>query len=150
MSKQDEVIQFPSEGGPAKDFPLRDEWEDFAGNTRRFEINYEPVPTGFTVRAVEVGKRGYGYEFSSFDPNDPYLALGRVRDKIRRGLATRYLNKSGNPTHDELRGRIAYLEDEDNVGLIIDGKPMTIEQLAEILRGREGFDFEIRLTESLA
>lgn len=146
--KNGDPIQFPHQGGtPETDFPLKDTYEDFAGRKRSFEITYEPVPTGFSIRAAEVGKKGYGYEFNSFDPDNPYLALGRVRDKIRRALATRYLHKDGSLTHDEVRGRITYLEDEDDVGLVIDGKPMTMYEFSQILRGREGWEFELRLVE---
>jgi hypothetical protein len=147
MSKTGETIPFPTAGGPEKDFPLRDTWEDFAGKTRTFEINYDPVPTGFSVQAVEVGKKRRGYEFSSFDPNDPYLALGRVRGKIRRALATRYLKKNGTLTHNDVRGRITYFEEEDNAGLVIDGKPITTEEFTTILRSHEGWDFELRFVE---
>ena len=96
-----------------------------------------------------MGKKGYGYAFAAFDPENPYLALGRVRGKIRRALATRFLHKDGSLTHDEVRGRITYLRDEDDVGLVIDGKSMTIYEFAQLLRGLEGFEFELRLVEAL-
>ncbi len=77
----------PSVNDPASDFPREDTREDFSGKQRRFKIDYrESGPgecgPGFMVTAEEVGKKGLGFEFSAFHAHSPYLALGRVREKM--------------------------------------------------------------------
>ena len=66
---------------------------------------------GFTVRAEEGRARGTGYEFAAYSETSPYAALGRLRQKIYRGLATRHITGSRggyNMTHDRLSGRLRY------------------------------------------
>jgi hypothetical protein len=116
-----------------RDFPIRDK------------------VLGFTVRATEEGRKGTGYEFAAYSEMSPYSALGRVRDKMRRGLATRHI--TGSPgdyqmTHDQLRGRISS-DREAGVLLVVDGTPLTMEDIAEILSTHEGWAFELRIVDAL-
>jgi hypothetical protein len=60
-----------------------------------FVIECYEGPLGYTVRASEEGSKGLGYEFGAYSETSPYRALGRVRKKMYRGLATRYLASSG-------------------------------------------------------
>ena len=81
----------------------------------------------------------------------PYSALGRVRQKMRRGLATRHL--SGRPgkysmLHDRLTGRI----DSDGAGgvvLVVDGVPLDMDNLSSILATHEGWCFELQIVDAL-
>ena len=73
------------------DFPIRESVEDFAGKQRTFVIDCHEGGLGYTVRASEEGKDGRGYQFASYSEIDPYSALGRVRQKMSRGLATRHI-----------------------------------------------------------
>jgi hypothetical protein len=112
-----------------RDFPIRDKVEDYAGRERAFVITCHEGGLGFTVRATEEGRKGTGSEFAAYSETSPYSALGRVRDKMRRGLATRHL--TGSPgdyqmTHDQLRGRISS-DRETGVFLVVDGTPLTME-----------------------
>ena len=92
------------------DFPIEEEVEDHAGRTRRFLITSHEGPLGFTVRAQEQGAQGTGYEFAAYSETSPHNALGRLRQKMYRGLATRHITRSLHGyrmLHDKLNGRIA-------------------------------------------
>jgi len=62
-----------------RDFPMREEVEDYAGRQRVFVITCHEGGLGFTVRATEEGREGTGYEFAAYSETSPYSALGRVR-----------------------------------------------------------------------
>ena len=133
-----------------QDFPIHEEAEDFAGRKRSFVIDCHEGPLGFTVRASEVGKEGLGYEFASYSETSPYAALGRVRDKMAHGLATRHLSSAKGPRemlHDSLQGRITSRAGE--VVVVVDGIALGIEDLARFLAAREGWGFEMRILDSL-
>jgi hypothetical protein len=130
---------------------MREEVEDFAGRQRVFVITCHEGGLGFTVRAAEEGGGGAGYEFAAYSETSPYSALGRVRDKMRRGLATRHITGSRGDyqmTHDQLSGRISS-DREAGVFLVVDGMPLTMEDLAEILSTHEGWGFELRIVDAL-
>jgi hypothetical protein len=133
------------------DFPMREEVEDYAGRSRTFMIECHEGNLGFTVVATEEDRGGLGYEFASFSETSPSSALGRVRQKMHRGLAIRHL--TGSPgeyhmMHDRLTGRIASRR-ETGVFLVVDGMPVTIENLAEILSTHEGWGFELQIVDAL-
>ena len=133
------------------DFPLREEVEDYAGTARVFVITCYETPLGFTVRAAEEGSRGSGYEFAAYSETSPYSALGRLRQKMYRGLATRHI--SGSPgayrmLHDRLSGRITS-DGEGGVVLIVDGVPLGIDDLASILASHEGWAVEMQIVDAL-
>jgi hypothetical protein len=133
------------------DFPMRDIVEDYAGRERVFEINCHENALGWTVRAVEEGRDGGGYEFAAYSETSPYSALGRVRDKMRRGLATRYIRESQfgyELTHDQIRGRIES-DLEGGISLIVDGLPLSIDDLAQILSAYEGWTLSLRVEDGL-
>jgi hypothetical protein len=136
-----------------RDFPIREEVEveDYAGQARVFVIDCHEGGLGFTVRATEEGLQGTGYEFAAYSETSPYSALGRVRDKMRRGLATRHI--TGPPgdyqmTHDYVRGRISS-DRETGVFLVVDGIPLTMEDVAKLLGTHEGWTFELRIADAL-
>jgi hypothetical protein len=130
---------------------MREEAEDYAGRRRVFAITCHEGGLGFTVRATEEGREGRGYEFARHSETSPYSALGRVRDKMRRGLATRHI--TGSPgdyqmTHDQLRGRISS-DRKTGVFVVADGIPLTMEDLAQILSTHEGWAFDLRIVDAL-
>jgi hypothetical protein len=123
------------------DFPIHQEVEDFSGRKRSFVIECHEGPLGFTVRASEVGKKGLGYEFASYSETSPYSALGRVRKKLSRGLATRHITTSHGGLrmlHDRLKGRITSAG-EGRVALVVDGIPLGIEDIKTFLQSYEGW-----------
>ncbi len=133
-----------------QDFPIHEEAEDFAGRKRSFVIDCHEGPLGYTVRASEAGKNGLGFEFASYSETSPCAALGRVRTKMRRGLATRHLSgarRRKEMLHDSLEGRITTRAGE--VVVVVDGIALDLEDLARFLAAREGWGFKMRITDSL-
>ena len=122
------------------DFPIRQSVEDFAGKHRKFVIDCHQGGLGYTVRASEEGKDGLGYEFAAYSETSPYSALGRVREKMSRALATRYTTTSHGERrmlHDTLKGRITS-GGEGRVALVVDGIPLGIEEIESFLASHEG------------
>lgn len=139
------------ENGWPSDFPIREEAEDYAGRMRAFVINCHEGGLGFTVRAEEEGCRGTGYEFAAYSETSPYSALGRVRQKIRRVLATRHVTRSPGGyqmLHERLSGRITS-DGEGGVLLVVDGIALGLEDLASILEAHEGWGFELQIVDAL-
>lgn len=133
------------------DFPIREEVEDYAGKLRVFTITCHEGGLGFTVRAKEEAAEGTGYEYAAYSETSPYSALGRVRQKMYRGLATRHL--SGQPgryrmLHDRLSGRIGS-DGEGGAVLVVDGVPLDIDNLSSILESHEGWCFELHIVDAL-
>ena len=133
------------------DFPILEIVEDFAGKQRKFVINCHEGGLGYSVRASEEGKDGLGYQFAAYSETSPYSALGRVRKKLSRGLATRHMTTSHGDLrmlYDTLKGRITSAG-EGRVALVVDGIPLCIEKIETFLRSREGWEFELRIVDSL-
>jgi hypothetical protein len=127
------------------DFPMREEVEDYAGRTRTFVINYHEAGLVWTVRAQEEGPRGVGYEFAAYSETSPYSALGRLRQKMYRGVATRHVGGSPGAyqmLHDKLSGRITS-DGNGGIVLVVDGLAVGAENLASILLMHEGWSFEL-------
>ena len=138
-------------GNWRSDFPIREEVEDCAGRQRSFVIDCHEVPLGCTVRASEEGTDGMGYEFAAYSETSPYSALGRVRQKIARGLATRHITTGHGEhrmLHDELKGRITS-DGEGGVLFVVDGIPLGIEDIESFFMPREGWEFEVRIVDAL-
>ncbi len=130
------------------DFPIREEFEDFSGKTRNFIINCFEGPLGYTVQAIEENPKGEGYEFAVHSETSPYSALGRLRDKVRRSMATRHLSNSLDMLHDELRGRITS-DGQGDVLLVVDGIAVRMDELSRLLSSYEGWEFEFRIKDAL-
>jgi hypothetical protein len=133
------------------DFPIREIVEDCSGRDRTFIIQCHEGPPGYTVRVAEEGGADFGYEFAAFSETSPYSALGRVRDKMSRGLSTRYLSAKGDGPrmlHDMVKGRIAS-DGEGGAVLVIDGVGLRIDDLEAWLTSHEGWEFELRITDAL-
>ena len=130
---------------PDNDFPIRQAFTDCSGQARHLVISYFRVDLGFGVQAEEEGKDGQGYFFREFDPTSPYLALGRIQGRIRKALSTRHMeqHEAGDfqATHGILRGRISYASGE--VGFVIDGQFVTLQQFGKMVETYEGFEFRL-------
>ena len=103
------------------------------------------------MRASEEGTDHLGYEFAAYSETSPYSALGRVREKTRRGLATRHITDATGDyrmLHDGLRGRITS-DGDGGVVLVVDGIPLGIEDLESFLRTHEGWEFGMRIVDAL-
>ena len=139
------------EEGWNDDFPMREDVEDYAGRVRAFVINCHEGGLGFTVRAEEEGRPGAGYEFAAYSETRPYSALGRLRQKMYRTLATRHV--TGSPgayrmLHDRLSGRITS-DGQGGMVLVVDGIALGIEDLASILASHEGWGFDLQIVDAL-
>jgi len=139
------------EQGWEADFPIREEVEDHAGRRRSFVINCHEGGLGFTVRAEEEGRPGAGYQFAAYSETSPYSALGRLRQQMYRGVATRHM--TGSPgayemLHDKLCGRITS-DGTGGVVLVVDGMGFGIENLASMLLTHEGWEFELQIVDAL-
>jgi hypothetical protein len=139
------------EKGWETDFPIREQVEDCAGRTRTFVINCHEGGLGWTVRAQEEARRGPGYEFAAYSETSPYSALGRLRQKMYRSVATRHI--TGSPggyqmLHDRLSGRITS-DGNGGVALVVDGLAVGLENLASILLTHEGWSFDLHITDGL-
>jgi len=80
-----------------------------------------------------------------------YSALYRLRTKMYRSLATRHI--TGLPgdyrmMHERLSGRITS-DGQGGVLLVVDGIPLSIEDLASMLGSREGWGFEMEIVDAL-
>jgi hypothetical protein len=132
-----------------EDFPIHEIVEDAFGRQRSFLITSHPMGLGYMLRASEEGKDGMGYEFSSFSETSPHNALFSLRDKMHRSLAMRHITRRGTRyqmLHDTLRGRITWSQ-EDGVALIVDGIPLDLDDLREILETHEGWQFRLDITD---
>jgi hypothetical protein len=123
--------------------PSVETFVDCNGKVRKFELRLErALEPGYLLSAVEVGGVS-DYEFEVFAEYCPFNGLGRLRQKIRRGLSRRYIvtTKHGlSMTHDEISGRIS------NTGVIVDGAEVTWEEFETILLTHEGFQIDIRIS----
>jgi hypothetical protein len=125
-------------------FPVSDEYIDFAGKKRTFDLELTELPHGYVCIARESGKDGDGYQFQSFSRIDPSECLAQLRRKIPKVLSVRHLIQdegSLQPGHDRLRGRIAY------GGVVIDGRLIAFEELVNMMQAYEGFQFDLRFVD---
>jgi len=134
--------------GWEKDFPRHEEFEDFSGKTRTFIVDCHEGPLGYTIRAREENPKGEGYEFAVYSETSPYSALGRLRAKARRSVATRHLSSGQNMLHDKRRGRITG-DGQGSVVLVVDGLAISIDKLTSLLATHEGWEFELRIKDAL-
>ena len=137
------MIQQASEPA-ASPFPRRESFVDYRGIAREFIIDFARDDDQRFLNAVEAVETDGRYEFSAMSDSDPYLALGKLRQIIRRELSTRYLHGEGRSlelAHDELKGRIGYK------GVAVDGQFVSFDDLLRLLQTYEGFHFHLRITD---
>jgi len=131
---------------PQRDFPAKEEFVDFAGRIRTFNLEQYPVPGGgYGVAAIEDTSGDDGYVFRAFSVVDPFHALGDLRKRIPKLLSIRHLFKRQGRlslTHDRLRGHIS------DGGVVVDGIFLTFEQLAALIQTYEGFQFDLKIIDS--
>jgi hypothetical protein len=122
------------------DFPKKEHFLDFEGKKREFKYLIHENDMGFMVMAKET--KEIGYAFHAFSETNPFNALGELRQKIKKRLSTRYLQKEKQGYslyHDEAKGQIGY------GGVIIDGAFIPFEQFNEMIQIYEGFYIEIKI-----
>jgi len=123
-------------------FPTREEFIDCTGRTRVFELRVNRTASpGYLLAAYELTEESSGYEFAVFAEADPFGGFGRLRDKIRRGLARKYLVGPPEQLHmsyDEIAGHVTH------EGIIVDGELMQWNLLTDLIRHQEGAQFHFR------
>ena len=125
-------------------FPRIEVATDCCGKERRFSVDVHTTDGGYFLRAVEEGGKHGGYRFSAHSEVSPYLALGRLRSRIREGLATRYLTVEAGTRrlgHDKAVGVI------DFDGVVIDGQHVSFAELAGMLQAYEGWQLRLNIVD---
>ncbi|MPN03605.1 hypothetical protein SDC9_150836 [bioreactor metagenome] len=122
--------------GRVSRLPLEETYLDCNGRDRKFEIQQGPQTDGVLVRAREVSPAAWpGYEFSAWS-SSLGDALGKLRARIRDGLARRYLiehpKRGLQMLSSSLVGEIA------SEGLVIDGRMIQFDQVKQLLSAHEG------------
>lgn len=126
------------------DFPRSETFTDCCGQNRQFTIELRTTPGGYFLTAKEAGEPQGGYEFGAYAEADPYIALGRLRDKIRKGLSTRYLIVEYGrrlPSHNVLKGHVGY------GGVIVDGEFVPFDEFVAMVQTFEGHQFLLQLAD---
>lgn len=126
------------------DFPRVETCTDCCGRVRRFRVEVHTTDGGYFLRAREEGEESAGYEFAAHSEASPYLALGRLRQRISEGLAMRYLIREDGRRrlgHDRAVGRISY------GSVVVDGEQIPFDQFVEMLQSYEGWQFSLRIAD---
>jgi hypothetical protein len=138
------------------DFFITDHWSI----KHHFKISSFPVGTGLQTEAVEVvdnknGREPYIFNIlSDFDSDKEYTEL-IMKEKIKRGINVRYLEsvygkwEIGDDL--ELAGRIDPNNDFDSsefeLGFVIDGQKITVEELMRMIGPYGGWNFQLKLND---
>lgn len=126
------------------EFPRIESAMDCCGKRRTFLVELLTTDGGYFLRATERGVDTGGYEFGAHSESSPYLALGRLRQRIREGLATRYLTTEDGHRrlgHQSAVGTIGH------DGVIIDGRDVSFAEFAGLLQMYEGWQFSLRIVD---
>lgn len=132
----------PETNGKPADFPDAESFEDCCGTERHFDLNLLVTDGGYFLRAQERTDNDGGYHAAAHSESSPYLALGRLRDKIRLYLSQRYLI-----TENGRRG-FRHLTAEGYVdygGVVIDGEFLAFDEFSDILQSYEGWEFTLKI-----
>lgn len=133
----------PSAGLP--EFSSRELFTDCTGAHRAFDIEIHLIRHhGYSGFAREVTTRGDGgYMFRTFTVASLPLALARLRQRVRAGIALRYLipgdGAGAQMPFERLRGRI------EAGGVVVDGKLIEWDEFNRLLESHEGWEFDLRI-----
>jgi hypothetical protein len=132
---------------------------DCAGKSHKFHFRTHLFGPGVAIDGFELHKgEPSGYQFQIVgEPEDDLLTLlGRLIEKIQRGLAVKHV-KTGKhgmqiADHRVLRAMIDWDEDEDGQVplLIIDGREITWHDLGRMLMTFEGWQFKLEIRDMSA
>ncbi|MEW5854243.1 MAG: hypothetical protein AB2A00_36050 [Myxococcota bacterium] len=132
-------------------------FRDSAGKTRTFHLRSRLYEGGQTLDAFEQADRERGLHFRVLGDHTQSvmelvaLLYPRIEQQLAQPAVTR--NRDGLSINDSkpIRARIQWDDDEDgNVPrLIIDGHPVTWEELGQLLMRYEGFDLDLRIRDAV-
>jgi hypothetical protein len=126
---------------------------DADGKTHEFHFRVRLFGPGVALDAFEIrGGHPGGYQFQIIgEPEEDLLVLlGRLIEKIRRGLSQKHLKKDKYGVHIADRivcGKIAWDEAQDGAVplLNIDGREITWEEFGHMLMTFEGWQFKLEI-----
>ncbi len=126
--------------------------QDLDGVPHAFQFHSRIFGDQLSLEAREVGL-DEGYEFSVIAEveQDLFVTFQTLFERIRRELGRRHIEPEGSGyriTHDDIvRGQIT--DDPDSFArmplLIIDGKPITWEELGRMVAPNTGFRFKLEI-----
>ncbi len=127
---------------------------DCTGEPHEFHFRTHLFGTGVALDAFELrGGSPAGYQFRiASDPEDDLLALlGKLIEKIRRGLSIKHLTDGEHglriADHQVVQGRIKWDAAEDGRVplLIVDGREISWDEFGRMLMSFEGFQFKLNI-----
>lgn len=128
--------------------------KDATGESHAFDIVSRFCATGHAMDAVEVREgeaRGYSFSVLGDFEIDAMALFGELYERMRQGLATRYVRRGELgwqlTEDDRLAGRIEW-DDATNGEvplLVIDGETFTWDQVGKMLMTYEGFVVEMKV-----
>lgn len=126
---------------------------DSSGEAHEFHFRVHLIGTGVALDAFELFNRepgGYQFQIIGDAEGDLLALLGRLIERIRRLLSTKYLQDSDLGLHianQVVRGRIEW--DRINDGhvplMIVDGREVSWNDFGRMLMSFEGFQFELNI-----
>ncbi|MES9881077.1 MAG: hypothetical protein ABW185_09370 [Sedimenticola sp.] len=125
--------------------------EDQEGVSHTFQFRTHLFSDELSLDAFEVKEDGEGYEFSIIADaeQDLYISFKSLFERIRRGLSRRHIEYGdcGDQIKDGLvRGRITSEADDPLAPLlIIDGKPVSWDELRQMISTYMGFNFKLEI-----
>ena len=127
---------------------------DCTGKSHEFHFSTRLFGTGVALDAIELcNGHPDGYKFQVIGhPEDDLLALlGRLIEKMRRGLSVKHLDEDKFglqiADHQIVRGRIECDADNDDRMplLVVDGIEITWQEMGRMLMTFEGFQFKLEI-----
>ena len=143
-------------GWPGKPKVTEEHHLDSQGRRRLFRIEESFQPTGAWLEAVEVrdgAPTGWSFRMS-FDPEVERPPYRELREKVQARLATRDLVRDPDAGRHEVmdlivRARVLRPGGEGSAGpdLIVDGEPVTWEELGRAIEPYEGWGLRIEIVD---
>jgi len=126
--------------------------QDLDGVPHTFQFRPHIFGARLSLEALEVGPEE-GYEFSVIAgaEQDLFVTFQTLFERIRRELGRKHIESEGNSyritREDVVRGQISNDPDsfEQLPLLIIDGKPVTWEELGRMVAPNAGFRFKLEI-----
>ena len=132
--------------------------EDIAsagGSACRMRYRLWWAPSGVVVGEAEEADRppgeGFAFQVTGRSGESAGQVVDRLQEKVRREVGRAYLEPDGGRwgiAGDEVAGRVSWREhDPDLPTLVIDGQPVSWEELGRMLLSFEGWEFRLVLSD---
>ena len=128
---------------------------DHAGEIHQFHFRTHLFGTGVALDAFELREgepAGYQFQIIGRPEDDLLKLLGRLIEKIRRGLSVQHITTDGEhglqiADHHVVRGRIEWDDTTDGrlPLLVVDGREVSWNDFGRMLMGFEGFQFRLHI-----